>query len=633
MSPPELLLGDLERAWPRLLEGWTSPPAAPRLVFAGSLLTVSAAALVTPALQPVALAGIILYGLPNFFAAVRQLFRGRVGVPAMRATRLVFFLLRGVLVRSSFMSTLTESWPAAGRDRTVASQRRLLAPYRRRPRVAWLVLEDGASIEVPVDRIEAGDLIRVRRGETVPADGTLEQGLVATADAAATAAGPVDKEPGDPIRAGELVLDGEALVRVARAARRSTAALIEAQLPHGPFARLPAIDEADRIAERNAKPALALAFTVLATRRMIRPAQGILQPDYVTGPRLSAEFGAQQAFVAALRAGVLFRRPAALDRLAEVETIVLDASAPLVEERLEVGRIVSAGPPEAELIACAAVALHGSPSETARALRARTGSLPAPAGVRRRAGIASWQDRSGHRIDVATAAYLAAAGFDDAVPRGGAAPRRSIWVLRDGKRLGRIDFRSAPARPAREAIDRLRAACGSATRVLLLSGAGDRAVSRLGAALDADLALGRLDARQRAGAIRDLGGPSLWIGDGTLPDSAAAIAASDVSLSTAHPAEEEQADGILLAGLGAAAEARALAGSYRAAVRADYRIVYAANVAAVVGAIGANFGVLPAGLVSNTGTALVYARRARALQRIERDQRRREREALAAFAP
>lgn len=66
-------------------------------------------------------------------------------------------------------------------------------------------LQDGKVERVPVSELEVGDLVLVRPGETVPADGLVQSGASAVNQAAITGESiPVDKSPGDGVYAGTL---------------------------------------------------------------------------------------------------------------------------------------------------------------------------------------------------------------------------------------------------------------------------------------------------------------------------------------------------------------------------------------------------------------------------------------------
>jgi hypothetical protein len=89
-------------------------------------------------------------------------------------------------------------------------------------------------------------------------------------------------------------------------------------------------------------PALAVSGLNLLLTGMVLPSQASIRPDYATGPRLSAQLGALYALSDALRRGILFRDPAAMDRLPATDIYVFDDSSALTRGRIEVGEVISA---------------------------------------------------------------------------------------------------------------------------------------------------------------------------------------------------------------------------------------------------------------------------------------------------
>jgi cation transport ATPase len=118
--------------------------------------------------------------------------------------------------------------------------------------------------------------------------------------------------------------------------------------------------------------------------------------------------------------------------------------------------------------------------------------------------------------------------------------------------------------------------------------------------------------------IRSLGGTTLWIGDGSDHRAREALAASSVSISVAplSPGQEDRSDILLpYAGLSGVPEAIGISRAHAKRLARDYRVVYAANLFGVAGAVLTGFSPLQVGLISNVGTGLIYARHARALER------------------
>ncbi|MEY4511340.1 MAG: hypothetical protein RLZZ450_3462, partial [Pseudomonadota bacterium] len=418
---PGRLARELEKAWPRLVDGLDGPPSKKRFVAAVGLLGLGfTGQYLVPAVRPIAVAGAALYSSPNVVNAAKDLRHGEVGLSALYSTGLAFMLIGGMPFTSTVMATLMQLWPHLGRRKLVRSQRRLFAGPRRRPTWARLAGVDGQGGEVHIDDLDKDDVIVVQSGEIIPVDGVVEDGYATVLDRAAFGeAASEDKARGDAVTAGGLVRDGTLKIRVERSGRETSASYLDSLLPHAAIAGLPSAHEVERIANRNAKPALALAAVSLLATRTLQVSQAIIRPDYATGPRLSAQLSALQGVGEGLLRGVVFRNPAALDRLAEVDTYVFDDSAGLQQRSLEVAHVHAVEGVSVELVAQYARAAQWTPrAEQLRALTAYSAAgsvLPNATPVRRRAGVARFRDHLGSQIEVAAPWYLAAAGIS--IPR------------------------------------------------------------------------------------------------------------------------------------------------------------------------------------------------------------------------
>jgi Cu+-exporting ATPase len=130
------------------------------------------------------------------------------------------------------------------KKRTAASIRTLvgLAPTTAR------VLRDGTEVDVPLDEVAVGDLVRVRPGENLPVDGTVTEGSSSVDESMLTGESvPVDKRPGDRVIGATTNRTGTLIVRVDAVGADSTLAQIvrlveEAQGSAAPMQRL-----ADRV--------------------------------------------------------------------------------------------------------------------------------------------------------------------------------------------------------------------------------------------------------------------------------------------------------------------------------------------------------------------------------------------------
>lgn len=637
VQTPARLARELEAAWPDVLHGLEGPPSRRRLYTSIGLLALAGVGqFAVPPLRLVAVAGVVALSLPNVVIATRQLRQGRVGLPALYSTGLMFLLLSRMPFSGTLMAFLMQLWPFLTRALLVQRQRQLFAPRRQLPQWARVPHPDGLKLEVHVDDLSPGEVVIVRRGEFVPVDGVVEGGVAAVVDELAGGPGEVDNlGPGDPVNAGAFLRDGELFITVRRTGAQRAAAHVAKALPHDLISGLPATQEGQRIANRNARPALALALFNLARTQVLRPSQAIIRPDYVTGPRISAQLAALEGVASGLAAGILVRRPAAITALEAPGAVVFDETAGLDRRAVSVAAITALGASEREILAAALVSLDGSRSERADAVRAAYGAhgrVTRPELVRRRAGALIFRDDLGQDFAVATGALLARLRIP--IPGRLAAAARGVardlqlqplWVVRDQVPVGVITFRRDGESVGRPVVAALRKRLPGAD-FFHLTGADFDVAGGLARDTGIDHVGSGLDARGKAAFIAGLRHPVVWVGNGAAPETRDARAASSASVSVAGLAAvpDDEADILVLGGLAGLHAVPDVAAVHARRLARDYRTVYAANLMGVAGAFTAGFGGLEAGLLSNLGTGLILSRHARRLSVLARAAERRQ---------
>ncbi|MBB3102574.1 ATPase [Azomonas macrocytogenes] len=629
----EQILRLAERAWPEVVDGEPLVPRPRKLIVATGLLAFSfTAQFLRPVLLPWATAAAALYALPNLFAALRDLARGRIGLPALYTAGLGFLLWNRLPFASGVMSVFRQLWPSLANRLVANAERRLFAEQRRR--LAWARLEDTRHGEISIDLgdLKPGAAILVHAGDFLPADGVVIDGNASIDEDILTGArGAADKTVGDWVYAGTFVREGSLTVRVERVGVDTTLAVLSGTLPRGVLTALPSSAEAERIANRNAKPALAAAALLLLATRTPRLSQVVIRPDYATAPRLSAHVSALTAIAELLSQGVLIRHPASLDQLSAVDVYVFDDSVDFVQRSVNVAKVnavTRAAGYEALVFAASAFAGHDDARAIALHQELDEDSTPSLTRSRRQhAGAVSFWDRSGAEIVVTTPARalaehfvapsskilnlverLAAQALDDPAVR-------PLVVTRDRRILGVIQFERQGALRVAEIVTALRAQHPEARFVHVSGAPQDEAEART-EGIGFDAVFGGLDTQAKASTIRSLSAHTAWLGDGTDPEAAVVSAASIVSISLAGLANlsRDTADIVLLRDdLRALLAPRAGAITHLNRLQADYRTVYLANLLGVASGFVAGFGSLRVGLISNLGSAAVFLSRWRAL--------------------
>ena len=200
-----------------------------------------------------------------------------------------------------------------------------------RPSQALLIDDDGERT-VDVDEIEVGDLLRVRPGEALPADGQVVDRLSEVDESLLTGESlPVAKAPGDPVMGGSSNGRGALVIRATRVGEASLIEQMqrlveEAQLGRAPIARLADVVSIFRTVRHGGRHALCLRLVCIRGRAHLRYRRVCLRAHY----RLSVQFGVGNAcrnhggYGRGAQLGILVKTPEALEEMQRLDAVVLD---------------------------------------------------------------------------------------------------------------------------------------------------------------------------------------------------------------------------------------------------------------------------------------------------------------------
>ena len=210
------------------------------------------------------------------------------------------------------------------------------------PKTALRVLKDGKTETVPLVAVKVGDLLRVRPGDKIPIDGTIIEGRSAVDESMLTGEPiPVEKTAGDRVTGGTLNGTGSFDMRVDRTGAETTLAQVVAMVAEAQRSRAPIQALADTVSGYFVPAVIAVSLLAFIAWFVFGPAPqlayGLVAAVSVLiiacpcALGLATPISIMVATGRGAQAGVLVRNAASLERLASVDTLVVDKTGTLTE--------------------------------------------------------------------------------------------------------------------------------------------------------------------------------------------------------------------------------------------------------------------------------------------------------------
>ncbi|MEP9369978.1 heavy metal translocating P-type ATPase [Xanthobacter sp. VNH20] len=449
---------------------------------------------------------------------------------AEEAAAVVFLFLVGELLEGV----------AAGRAR--ASIRSLTALV---PKTALLEGSTGTR-EVPATSLAVDDVILVRPGDRIPADGVILSGESSIDEAPVTGEStPVLKGPDATVFAGTVNGDGAIRVRVTATAEDNTIARVVKLVEEAQESKAPTERFIDRFS-RYYTPGVVVVAALIAVippllfgggwDEWVYKGLAILLIGCPCALVISTPAAIAAGLSAGARRGLLMKGGAVLEGLRKVTTVCFDKTGTLTEGKPKVTDVISFGKPEQDVVRLAAALETGSSHPLAKAIleRAQTDGAAIPLAVDGKAlgGKGVTANVEGMEIFLGSpkAAAERTALPPDALSRIAALNDEGKTVsmlVVDGAVAGAIAMRDEPRADAQKGLKVL---ADAGIRTLMLTGDNARTATAIGKQLGIEVCAELLpqDKQRIVGELKAQGLVVAKVGDGI--NDAPALAAADVGI-------------------------------------------------------------------------------------------------------
>ena len=526
--------------------------------------------------------------------------------PAGTAT--AYFEAAGVIVTLILLGRLLE---AIARGRTSEAIRKLMQLQAKTARV----LRDGTEIEIAIDAVIVGDLVLVRPGERLPVDGMVTEGASYVDESMITGEPvPVEKRQGAEIVGGTVNKSGALTVMATRVGADTVLSQIIRMVEEAQATKPPIQHLADRIAAIFVPVVITIALVTFAIWLAFGPDQA-LSFAFVTSVSvllISCPCAMGLATPTAIMVGtgkgaemgLLFRKGAALEVLARVDTAVLDKTGTLTRGQPELTDFLDAtddgaaeAPPDILRLVAAAESKSEHPIAEAivRGAKQRGIDLPAVSEFNAEPGYGIDAVVDGRRVQIGADRYMVKLGIE----LGGAAEwaaslaadaKTPLYAAIDGRLAAVI----AVADPLKDgSVEAIAALHRLGLQVAMMTGDNKRTAEAIARQSGIDRVLAEVLPDQKADEVKRLqaeGRRVAFVGDGINDAPALAQADVGIAIGTGTDIAIEAGDVILMSGdLRGIVNAVALSARVLRTIRYNFLWAYGYNVALIPVAAGLLF--------------------------------------------
>ena len=416
------------------------------------------------------------------------------------------------------------------------------------PNLAWRVGENGSEEQIPLEMVVVDDRLRVKPGEKIPVDGVVVDGGSRVDESMITGEPlPVAKAPGDKVTGATVNGTGSFIMRAERVGSDTLLARIvhmvgEAQRTRAPIQRL-----ADFIAARFVEVVVVIALATAAVWWLLGPepaltyallnAVAVLIIACPCAVGLATPISMTVAMGEGARAGILFRNAEAIERMRDIDTVVVDKTGTLTLGRPELTDLEVDGMAREEALVLLASAEAPSEHPIAHAIvqaaKRQNVAIRSVSDFEARNGLGVRTEVGGRKVLVGSRAFLEQQGIATARWHTRAEELRAqaktvVFLAVDG----RSPAIAAIADPVKESTpEAIKALTRSGIRIVMLTGDSQRTADAVARQLGIGEALGEVlpeDKAKHVQRLQEAGRKVAMAGDGI--NDAPALAQADVGI-------------------------------------------------------------------------------------------------------
>ena len=408
------------------------------------------------------------------------------------------------------------------------------------------VIRNGQELQLPVEDVAVGDLIRIRPGESVPVDGMIVEGSSSVDQSALTGESiPVEKGPGDKVIAATLNKTGSFIFTAEKVGGDTTLAQIIALVEEAGSSKAPIAKLADKISGVFVPIVICIALLSTAVWLLLGKPFDFALSIGIAVLVISCPCALGLATPVAIMVGtgkgasngILVKSAEALETAHTIQTVVLDKTGTITEGKPKVTDIVPLGIPEGELLQLAASIESPSEHPLAEAIVAKASeaglALKNVSDFNAVSGRGILASIEGRLLAAGNLAFMQERGIDTAVLNAASnafaeSGKTPLYFADEARLLGVIAVADVVKPTSRQAIEEFKA---MGIDVVMLTGDNRRTAEAIQRQLGIDRVVAEVLPQDKESEVRHLqesGKKVAMIGDGI--NDAPALARADVGI-------------------------------------------------------------------------------------------------------
>jgi manganese/zinc-transporting P-type ATPase C len=298
--------------------------------------------LLGPSGQLVATGATVFMGYPFLRGALRSLRSGRAGTDALvTAATVASLVLRENVVALTVLWLLNIGEYL--QDLTLRRTRRAISDLLRGTAdTAWVRVDDGSEVQVPIDTVQIGDDVVIHDHVAIPVDGDVVDGEAVVDQSAITGETlPVSIVAGGAVHAGSVVLRGRLVVRARAVGNETAIGRIISRVEEAQHDRAPIQTVGENFSRRFVPISFVVSAITLAITGDVRRAMTMLLIACPCAVGLATPTAISAAIGNGARRGILIKGGSHLEQAGRVDAIVFDKTGTLTVGRPVVTNIIA----------------------------------------------------------------------------------------------------------------------------------------------------------------------------------------------------------------------------------------------------------------------------------------------------